>query len=142
MLPSGQVPPNPSELLGSAAMDQVLKSLGDYFDYVLIDAPPLLLVTDAAVVGGKTRGVILAAASGKTKKQELSGALRALENAGVPMLGVVVTMLPTKGPDSYGYGAYTYGSTHDADGDSSTHQKRTKSAKKPKSARKRVKVRA
>lgn len=116
LLPSGQVPPNPSELLGSAAMDQVLASLGEYFDYVLIDAPPLLLVTDAAVVGAKTRGVILAAASGKTRKQELSGAVRALETAGVGLLGIVVTMLPTKGPDSYGYGAYTYGATHDADG--------------------------
>ncbi|CNL45232.1 lipopolysaccharide biosynthesis [Mycobacterium tuberculosis] len=76
-------------------------------------------MTDAAVLGTKTRGVILAAASGKTKKQELSGAVRALDNAGAQMLGVVVTMLPTKGPDSYGYGAYTYGSTHEFDGNSS-----------------------
>ncbi|WP_164232955.1 polysaccharide biosynthesis tyrosine autokinase [Microbacterium hydrocarbonoxydans] len=113
VLASGRIPPNPSELLGSAAMDQVLKPLGEYFDYVLIDAPPLLLVTDAAVIGKKSRGVILAAASGKTKKQELSGTVRTLETAGVDLLGVVVTMLPTKGPDSYGYGAYTYGSTHD-----------------------------
>ena len=115
VLPSGQVPPNPSEMLGSAAMDQVLAPLGEYFDYVLIDAPPLLLVTDAAVVGSKTRGVIIAAASGKTKKQELEGAVRSLETAGVNLLGVVVTMLPTKGPDSYGYGAYTYGATHPED---------------------------
>lgn len=115
VLPSGQVPPNPSEMLGSAAMDQVLAPLGEYFDYVLIDAPPLLLVTDAAVVGSKTRGVIIAAASGKTKKQELEGAVRSLETAGVNLLGVVVTMLPTKGPDSYGYGAYTYGATHTED---------------------------
>lgn len=144
VLPSGQVPPNPSELLGSAAMDQVLTSLGDYFDYVLIDAPPLLLVTDAAVVGSKTRGVIIAAASGRTKKQELSGALRALENAGVQMLGVVVTMLPTKGPDSYGYGAYTYGSTHDADGEASSDSARSKKSKnaKKKSAKKRATARA
>lgn len=142
VLPSGQVPPNPSEMLGSAAMDQVLKPLGEYFDYVLIDAPPLLLVTDAAVVGAKTRGVIVAAASGKTKKQELAGALRTLETAGVSLLGVVVTMLPTKGPDSYGYGAYTYGSTHDlGDAESSTKAKksRSKSAKKS-SAPKRRKV--
>jgi len=111
VLPSGPVPPNPSELLGSAAMDRTLASLEEYFDYVLIDAPPLLLVTDAAVVGKKTSGVILVAASGKTKKQELAGAIRTLETAGVSMLGTVVTMLPTKGPDSYGYGAYTYGST-------------------------------
>jgi len=109
VLPSGPIPPNPSELLGSAAMDRVLKPLEEYFDYILIDAPPLLLVTDAAVIGKKTRGVILVAASGQTKKPELSGAIRTLETAGVNLLGFVVTMLPTKGPDSYGYGAYTYG---------------------------------
>ncbi|MGX1793238.1 polysaccharide biosynthesis tyrosine autokinase [Microbacterium sp. NPDC055312] len=115
VLTSGRVPPNPSELLGSAAMSQVLDPLGEYFDYVLIDAPPLLLVTDAAVLGKKTRGVILVAASGKTKKQELTGAVRSLATAGVELLGTVVTMLPTKGPDSYGYGAYTYGATHVVD---------------------------
>ncbi|BDZ39235.1 polysaccharide biosynthesis tyrosine autokinase [Microbacterium suwonense] len=115
VLTSGRIPPNPSELLGSAAMTQVLQPLGEYFDYVLIDAPPLLLVTDAAVIGKKTRGIILVAASGKTKKQELTGAVRSLETAGVNLLGTVVTMLPTKGPDSYGYGSYTYGSTHIAE---------------------------
>ncbi|HCS60625.1 MAG TPA: chromosome partitioning protein [Microbacterium sp.] len=113
VLPSGPVPPNPSELLGSSAMDRILKPLEEYFDYILIDAPPLLLVTDAAVIGKKTRGVILTAASGKTRKPELSGAIRTLETAGVNLLGIVVTMLPTKGPDSYGYGSYTYGSTKD-----------------------------
>ncbi|MBO0980996.1 polysaccharide biosynthesis tyrosine autokinase [Microbacterium sp. SD291] len=112
VLPSGTVPPNPSELLGSAAMSRLLKTLGEYFDVIIIDAPPLLLVTDAAVIGRKASGVLLAVASGKTRKQELTGAVRALETAGVAMLGAVVTMLPTKGPDSYGYGAYTYGSTH------------------------------
>jgi len=113
VLASGPVPPNPSEMLGSAAMDRLLKPLEEYFDYILIDAPPLLLVTDAAVIGKKTRGVILTAASGKTKKPELSGAIRTLETAGVNLLGIVVTMLPTKGPDSYGYGSYTYGSKTD-----------------------------
>jgi len=113
VLPSGPVPPNPSELLGSAAMDRMLSSLEKYFDYVLIDAPPLLLVTDAAVIGKKATGVILAAASGKTKKPDLAGAIRSLETAGVNLLGTIVTMLPTKGPDSYGYGAYMYGAaTH------------------------------
>lgn len=112
VLTSGPVPPNPSELLGSTAMDNVLAALTEHFDYVLVDAPPLLLVTDAAVLSKKTRGVIMVAASGKTKKQELQGAFRTLDTAGGALLGVVVTMLPTRGPDSYGYGAYTYGSTH------------------------------
>lgn len=115
VLTSGRIPPNPAELLGSAAMNQVLQPLGEYFDYVLIDAPPLLLVTDAAVLGKKSRGIILVAASGKTKKQELAGAVRTLTTAGVELLGTVVTMLPTKGPDSYGYGSYTYGAKHVAD---------------------------
>jgi tyrosine-protein kinase len=115
VLPSGRVPPNPSELLGSAAMETLLNQLTSQFDYVLIDAPPLLLVTDAAVVSKLTGGAILVAASGATKKQELAGAVRALESIGSRLLGVIVTMLPTKGPDSYGYGNYTYGMTHDFD---------------------------
>ncbi|MDQ4214285.1 polysaccharide biosynthesis tyrosine autokinase [Microbacterium sp. ASV81] len=122
VLTSGRIPPNPSELLGSTAMDQVLAPLGDYFDYVLIDAPPLLLVTDAAVLGKKARGVILVSASGETRKQELTGAIRTLETAGVDLLGVVATKLPTKGPDSYGYGSYTYGMTHSTTGEITTVQ--------------------
>ncbi len=58
------------------------------------------------------------------------------------MLGVVVTMLPTKGPDSYGYGSYTYGSTHDLDGETSTDRRKAKKAKKAKSAKKRATARA
>lgn len=115
VLPSGRIPPNPSELLGSAAMANVLNALTAQFDYVLIDAPPLLLVTDAAVVSKLAGGAILVAASGGTKKQELAGAVRALEAIGSRLLGIVVTMLPTKGPDSYGYGTYTYGVAHDID---------------------------
>ncbi|MGW4928034.1 polysaccharide biosynthesis tyrosine autokinase [Agromyces sp. NPDC004153] len=115
VLPSGRIPPNPSELLGSAAMANVLNALTAQFDYVLIDSPPLLLVTDAAVVSKLAGGAILVAASGATKKQELAGAVRALEAIGSRLLGIVVTMLPTKGPDSYGYGTYTYGVAHDID---------------------------
>lgn len=112
VLPSGPVPPNPSELLGSSAMDNVLAALTEHFDYVLIDAPPLLLVTDAAVLSRKTRGAILAVAAGRTRKAELEGAIRAIETASGAILGVVATMLPTKGPDSYSYGSYTYGYGH------------------------------
>lgn len=115
VLPAGRIPPNPSELLGSAAMDRLLETLAEHFDFVLVDAPPLLLVTDAAVVSKKTRGAVLVAVSGATRKPELLGAVRTLESAGANLLGVVVTMLPTKGPDSYGYGAYTYGATHTDD---------------------------
>lgn len=106
VLPSGKVPPNPSELLGSKAMDELLNLLSELFDYIIIDAPPLLLVTDAAVLSQRASGVLLVAASGATRKQSLTGALESLETAGGKTLGIIVTMLPVKGPDSYAYGAY------------------------------------
>lgn len=112
VLPSGPIPPNPAEMLGSPAMEHVLRALGEHFDYVLIDAPPLLLVTDAAVLATKTRGAIMVIASGKAKKQDVQGALRSLGTAGGRLVGTIATMIPTRGPDSYGYGsygAYSYG---------------------------------
>lgn len=116
VLPSGRVPPNPSELLGSGNMSRLLLTLTTQFDYVIIDAPPLLLVTDAAVISKLAGGAILTVASGRTKKGEIAGAVRALDHIGSKLLGVVVTMLPTKGPDAYGYGTYAYGDTHFLDG--------------------------
>ncbi|GAA1059359.1 polysaccharide biosynthesis tyrosine autokinase [Agromyces bracchium] len=113
VLPAGRIPPNPSELLGSAAMDRLLTTLSERVDYVLIDAPPVLVVTDAAVVSKLAGGAILIAASGSTRKPQLGAAVRTLEAIGSRLLGVVVTMLPTKGPDSYGYGEYTYAMTHE-----------------------------
>jgi capsular exopolysaccharide synthesis family protein len=108
VLPSGRTPPNPSELLGSQAMKRTLEALADAFDYVLVDAPPLLLVTDAAVISRFTSGVLLVAASGTTKKPQLTAAVEKLNAIGSRLFGVVVTMLPARGPDSYGYGAYSY----------------------------------
>lgn len=108
VLPSGRTPPNPSELLGSQAMQRTLAELEGAFDYVLVDAPPLLLVTDAAVVSRFTSGVLMVAASGATKKPQLTAAVEKLNAIGSRLFGVIVTMLPAKGPDSYGYGAYSY----------------------------------
>ncbi|MCW2163494.1 capsular exopolysaccharide family [Microbacterium hydrothermale] len=108
VLPSGRTPPNPSELLGSQAMQRTLTELAGAFDYVLVDAPPLLLVTDAAVVSRFTSGVLMVAASGTTKKPQLTAAVEKLNAIGSRLFGVIVTMLPAKGPDSYGYGAYSY----------------------------------
>lgn len=108
VLPSGRTPPNPSELLGSQAMQRTLEALASAFDYVLIDAPPLLLVTDAAVVSRFTSGVLMVAASGTTKKPQLTAAVEKLDAIGSRLFGVIVTMLPSRGPDSYSYGSYSY----------------------------------
>jgi len=109
VLPAGQMPPNPSELLGSQSMADVLNTLTDWFDVVLIDAPPLLPVSDAAILSRRTGGAIVIAAAGRTHRNQLKGALEVLQGVGGEVLGVVATMLPTKGPDAYGYGAHGYG---------------------------------
>ncbi|WP_169079412.1 polysaccharide biosynthesis tyrosine autokinase [Microcella alkalica] len=109
VLPAGSVPPNPSELLGSRAMQSLVHALEQEFDVVIIDMPPLLPVTDAALVSKMTKGALVVAAAGKTDRRELEGALAALENVGARVSGIIITMLPTKGPDAYGYGRYGYG---------------------------------
>jgi capsular exopolysaccharide synthesis family protein len=114
VLPAGRIPPNPSELLGSSAMAGLLAELGKTFNFVLIDAPPLLPVTDAAVLSKFTSGAIIIVAAGRTKRTELAVALRSFEHIESKVLGAVLTMLPTKGPDSYGYGNY-YGGYSDVD---------------------------
>ena len=113
VLPAGKIPPNPSELLGSKSMLQLLEALERDVDIVLCDAPPLLPVTDAAILAKATSGAILVVSAGHTNRHQLSGAVDALNTAGAHIAGVAMTMVPTRGPDSYaygyGYGTYGYG---------------------------------
>lgn len=109
VLLAGTVPPNPSELLGSKAMTQLIGDLESAFDVVLFDMPPLLPVTDAAVVAKAAGGAIVVVGVGRTTRHQLEGAIVSLEQAGAKVAGLVLSMIPTKGPDSYGYGRYGYG---------------------------------
>jgi capsular exopolysaccharide synthesis family protein len=109
VLPAGHIPPNPSELLGSAPMAHLIVEFNRAFDVVIFDAPPLLPVTDAAILAKSVGGAIVVVAAGRTHKNQLSGAIAALDNVGASISGLVLTMLPTKGPDAYGYGRYGYG---------------------------------
>ncbi len=111
LLPAGAIPPNPSELLGSTAMSELIERLNSEFDVVLYDAPPLLPVTDAAVLSRLVGGSVVVVAAGKTRTHQVEGALDALANVAAPVSGFVLTMLPTKGPDAYGYGRYGYASS-------------------------------
>lgn len=108
VLPAGSIPPNPSELLGSRAMEKLLRKLEADFDVVLVDLPPLLPVTDAAVVTKFTRGALVVVSAGRTHKDELAAALATLQHAGAPAAGIILTMLPTNGPDAYGYRQFAY----------------------------------
>lgn len=115
VLPAGTVPPNPSELLGSSAMQDLVRRLEQDFDYVLFDAPPLLPVTDAAILSKSAGGAIVVAAAGRTHRAQLSAAVNALENVGARVFGFVLTMLPAVGPHAYGYAAYGYGHAYNQD---------------------------
>lgn len=108
VLPAGKVPPNPSELLGSRQMAQLLEAISRDFDVVLLDAPPLLPVTDAAILSRETTAAILVVAAGRTTTGQLTAALTALETVDAKVGGIVMSMVPTRGPDAYGYG-YGYG---------------------------------
>jgi len=131
VLPAGKIPPNPSELLGSKTMQQLLEVLERDFDVVLCDAPPLLPVTDAAILAKATTGAILVIAAGHTNRHQLSGAVDALQTAGAHIAGLAMTMVPTRGPDSYAYG---YGYGYGQYGYVSQPPKKSRWAKTPKSS--------
>jgi non-specific protein-tyrosine kinase len=111
VLASGPLPPNPSELLSSHAMADLLRRLEDGYDVVLLDAPPLLPVTDAALLAAATSGAVLIARHGTTTRDQLSRSANALHaGVGAKILGTVINMTPKRGPDAYYYGyAYSYG---------------------------------
>lgn len=101
ILPSGHLPPNPSELLGSERMSRLLEKLRVDYDTVLIDTPPLLPVTDGAVLSTRADGVLLVVRYGKTRHQELSMAVRSIEAVGSTILGSVLTMTPESMGSTY-----------------------------------------
>ena len=107
ILPAGRIPPNPSELLGSKVMLDLLRSLEQNYDAVLIDTPPLLPVTDAALLSAQVRGAIVIIAAGRTRTGQLQGAIESLNKVGARVAGLVFTMLPAK---DMAYGGYGYGS--------------------------------
>ncbi|WP_337925098.1 polysaccharide biosynthesis tyrosine autokinase [Arthrobacter jiangjiafuii] len=110
VLASGQIPPNPSELLGSGAMSKLLNQLEQDFDAVIVDAPPLIPVTDASVLAQVVGGVVLVVGSSKVKSQDLQKSIELLQLVGANILGVVLNLLPTNGPDAYSYSYYSYDS--------------------------------
>ncbi len=110
ILTSGNLPPNPAELLQSQAMKQLLSDVRDEYDVVVIDAPPLLPVTDAALIAAQVDGAVMVVRQGKTSKDQVSHSLQRLEAVGARALGVALNMVPAKRREGgYGYGGYGYG---------------------------------
>jgi succinoglycan biosynthesis transport protein ExoP len=103
ILPSGLIPPNPSELLGSQPMAELLDALSSRYDFVPFDTPPLLPVTDAAILAKITGGALVVAAAESLHRQQLSAGLGSLKAVGARVLGVVVNRLADKHGGSYSY---------------------------------------
>jgi succinoglycan biosynthesis transport protein ExoP len=111
ILPAGPRPPDPAELLSSHMMDSTLKELMKRFTQIVVDSPPLLLVTDAVVLSAIVDGVILVVSSGTTGRGALARAHRILENAGSRVLGMVLNKVDMRFDAYYGsyYGPYQQG---------------------------------
>lgn len=105
LLTSGPTPPNPSELLGSKKMQALIKELEQIFDIVLLDSPPVMVVTDAQILSTISSGVILVASYGETEKASLVKSKELLKKVDANILGVVINKVPEKS-ESYYYGKY------------------------------------
>lgn len=111
---AGAIPPNPSELLNSWRMKEMMDILKDNFDYVILDAPPVTVVTDAIIVGRLTDGAILVVRSKFASARTIRKAKEKLENVGVHIFGAVLTRFDIKksgwrGGYEYQYYEYGYG---------------------------------
>ncbi len=116
ILPSGEIPPNPSELLGSARMENVLKALKEIFDYIIIDLPPVNIVTDAVSISKFITGMVVVIREEYTEKKELERCFRQLKLSNVNVLGCIMNEAKSEG-GSYGkYKKYKYYRAYEQEG--------------------------
>lgn len=109
VLPAGAIPPNPSEMLAQEKMHKVIETLVEEFDFVIVDAPPISIVTDAAVLGKYVDGAVLVIRSKFASRDAISVAKRKLTDVDVKILGAVVTRFEAKKAAKSGYYSYGYG---------------------------------
>lgn len=114
VLAAGATPPNPSELLGSQAAKKILNELRGQFDYVVIDTPPLLAVTDGAILATKADGTLVIVRAGETRREQLEHAIGTLEDVGATILGSILSMAPASRGGSYDYNYRYYGRSDNA----------------------------
>jgi capsular exopolysaccharide synthesis family protein len=112
LLPAGPIPPNPSELIGSKRFVDLLAELRKDFDYVFIDSPPVLLVTDAQLISSLVDGFVLVTRSNKTTKRLLRRSLELMHTPKASALGIVVNAMDVKSAAYSGYGYYGGGSNY------------------------------
>jgi succinoglycan biosynthesis transport protein ExoP len=132
-IPSGPIPPNPSELLGSNLFKNMLQFLGKSFDQIIFDAPPVLSFGDSLILSNCVDGVVLVVLSGKTPRQALHRSKNALQQVNAKILGVVVNRVDI---GRTGHGYYSYGNYYYYEQEGKTKELSYKSNKdRPKSVR-------
>jgi capsular exopolysaccharide synthesis family protein len=105
VLPAGQIPPNPSELLGSMAMADLLEGLSASYDMVLLDSAPLLPVTDAVVLSNLAGGALVVVGADRIHRPQLQQSLESLETAGAHLFGIVMNKIARREAAAYAYGS-------------------------------------
>jgi len=128
VIPSGPLPPNPSEILGSKRMESFIEDLKLRADVIIFDSPPLLTVTDSNVLSTKVDGVVLVADCGSTRRDAIQKAAESLRKVGAQILGTVLNRVNTR---SSGYYYYYYSQYYDQDGQKKHRRKRRSSAGRP-----------
>ncbi|SHH38196.1 CpsD/CapB family tyrosine-protein kinase [Desulfosporosinus lacus] len=111
VLTGGPIPPNPAELVGSQRMKRLIEEVSEQFDVVLIDTPPIIAVTDAAILAQQVDGVILVLAAGEVNKEYAQLAKEQLDKVGAKILGAVLNKADMNTSDYYYY--YYYHGTDD-----------------------------
>ncbi len=95
LLPSGPLPPNPADLLGSRPMEEIIASLLERADFLLFDAPPVIAVTDAVVLSTRVDGVLLVVQAGRSRREHVQQAKQLLERVQARLVGAVLTNAPS-----------------------------------------------
>ena len=118
ILPSGPVPPFPSEMLSSESMRTLLQRLGEQYSHIVIDSPPILSVTDGVILGRVVDAVVLVIRHGKSNKNIMRRARDLLARSGAPVAGLVLNAVDLNSPEYYGYYGYSGYSYGNVDADS------------------------
>jgi capsular exopolysaccharide synthesis family protein len=108
LIPSGVIPPNPSELLGSQRMAQLTIKLSELADVIIYDSPPALTVTDAVVLSNRVDGVVLVVEAGRTRRDAAQRAIASLQQAGANLLGGLLNRVSSKRGGYYYYYHHYY----------------------------------
>lgn len=106
IMTAGHIPPNPVELLAGQRMEKILNALGEYYEYIFIDTPPVNIVTDALVIAEKISGVVIVTKEGQSRHRDLEEAIGKLNFAKAKILGFILTNSAVRSGKYGKYGKY------------------------------------